>query len=222
MASGATTGLLRVFASGQGSGGSNGFIVVGTPVPASFAAGITADEKTEEIRMSLNAGNVKDVAINPEPPINPERVPVTEAHRRGVSDPMTAQLVRVPGNGDPIGPDACRRSVSVFDGRLRYDLQLAYKRTERVKVEKGYDGPAVVCAVFFSPIAGYMPSRAAVKYLVETREMEVWLAPVAATRVLVSFRVSISTPIGQGVMRATQFVSVARPSRSTAAGPKTQ
>src|SRR5258708_988580 len=47
-ASGATTGLLRVFASGQGSGASRGFIVNGTPVPASFAASITSDKKTEE------------------------------------------------------------------------------------------------------------------------------------------------------------------------------
>ena len=39
--------------------------------------------------------------------------------------------------------------------------------------------------------------------------MEVWLAPVGTTRVLVPFRVSIPTPIGQGVMQATQFISVA-------------
>ena len=51
--------------------------------------------------------------------------------------------------------------------------------------------------------------------------MEVWLAPVAGTRVLVPFRVSIPTPIGVGVMQATQFVSVAQP-RAAAAGPKTQ
>ena len=54
-ASGATAGLLRVFASGQGSGASRGFIVGGTPVPASFAASITSDKKTEEIRMTLGS-----------------------------------------------------------------------------------------------------------------------------------------------------------------------
>ena len=94
-ASGATSGLLRVFASGQGSGASRGFVVSGTPVAASFAASITSDKKTEEIRMTLGAGDVKDVAINPPPTPNPERVPVTDAHRRGASDPMTASLIRV-------------------------------------------------------------------------------------------------------------------------------
>ncbi len=64
-ASGATAGLLRVFASGQGSGASRGSMVGGNPVPATFAASITSDKKTEEIRMTLGSGDVKDFAITP-------------------------------------------------------------------------------------------------------------------------------------------------------------
>jgi Protein of unknown function (DUF3108) len=220
-ASGTTAGLLRVFASGHGSGASRGLVTGGTPVPASFAASITADKKTEEIRMAIVGGNVKELVISPAAPVNPERVPVTEAHRTAVSDPMTASLIRVPGNGDPLRPEACQRTVAVFDGRMRYDLRFAYKRIERVKAEKGYDGPVVVCAVMFSPIAGYVPTRAAIKYLAEQRDIEVWLAPVAATRVLVPFRVTIPTPIGLGVLQATQFVSTAQP-RASATSPRTQ
>ena len=48
--------------------------------------------------------------------------------------------------------------------------------------------------------------------------MEVWLVPIAGTRVLVPFRVSIPTPIGLGVMQATQFVSVAQPPRAGGRG----
>jgi Protein of unknown function (DUF3108) len=220
-ASGATAGLLRVFAAGQGSGASRGFMVGGTPVPASFAASITSDKKTQEIRMTLGSGGVKDFVITPPQTPDPQRVPVTEAHRRGVSDPMTASLVRVPGNGNPVGPQACRRSVSVFDGRIRYNLRFAYKRMEHVKADKGYAGPAVVCAIYFVPVAGYIPSRTAIKYLASQRDMEAWLAPVAGTRVLVPFRVSVPTPIGLGVVQATQFVSVPQP-RAAAARPKTQ
>jgi hypothetical protein len=220
-ASGATAGLLRVFASGQGSGASRGFIVSGTPVPASFAASITSDKKTEEIRMTLGAGDVKDFAISPEVPVDPERVPVTEAHFHGVSDPMTGSLIRVPGTGNPLTPQACARTTPIFDGRMRYNLQFAYKRMEQVKADKGYEGPVVVCAVYFTPIAGFIPHRASVKYLAAQRDMEVWLAPVANTRVLVPYRISIPTPIGVGVMQATQFVSVSQP-RAAAVGSKTQ
>jgi hypothetical protein len=220
-ASGATTGLLRVLSTGQGSGASRGHMVGGNLVPASFAASITTDKKTEEIRMTLGSGDVRDFAVMPPVPPDDERIPLTDAHRRGVSDPMTGSLVRVPGNGNPVGPLACQRTTPVFDGRMRYDLKFAYKRMEQVKAEKGYEGPAVVCSVYFVPLAGFVPSRPAIKYLVAQREMEIWLAPMGTTRVLVPFRVSIPTPIGQGVMVATQFI--ASPPHATAStGPKTQ
>ena len=220
-ASGSTVGLLRVFTSGQGTGASRGAIVGGKPVAASFAASITTDKKTDEIRMTLGSGDVKDFAIDPPQSPDPERVPVTEAHRRGVSDPMTASLVRVPGNGNPVGPKACERTASIFDGRMRYNLQFAYKRMEQIKADKGYEGPAVACAVYFVPVAGYMPSRSAIKYLTSQRDMEIWLAPVGATRVLVPYRISVPTPIGLGVLQATQFVSVPSP-RAAAAVPTLQ
>ena len=130
------------------------------------------------------------------------------AHRRGgVIDPMTGSLMRVPGNGNPLGPQACQRTHQIFDGRMRYNLQFAYKRMEQVKADKGYEGPAVVCSVSFVPLAGYNPTRTAIKYLIAQHDMEIWLAPIGATRVLVPFRVSIPTPIGVGVMQATQFVA---------------
>jgi hypothetical protein len=211
-ASGTTTGLLRIFASGQGTGAARGTIAAGQPIPMSYASTITADKKSDEVRMVFSGGNVKDYAVDPPITPNPERVPVTDAHRRGVSDPMTASLNRVPGTADPVSAEACQRNIAVFDGRLRYDLKLAFKRMERVKTEKGYDGPAVVCAVNFTPVAGFIPDRAAVRYLVEQRDMEVWLAPVAGTRVLVLYRFSVPTPLGQAVLQATQFVSVPRAS----------
>jgi hypothetical protein len=210
-ASGATAGLLRVLSSGQGSGASRGYMVGGNPVPATFAASITSDKKTEEIRMTLASGGVKEFAVTPVVPDDPERVPVTEAHQHGVSDPMTASLIRVPGVGPVLGTQSCPHVTPIFDGRMRYNLQFAYKRMEQVKADKGYEGPVVVCAVYFRPLAGYVPHRAAIKYLASQRDMEVWLAPVAGTRVLVPFRVSIPTPVGTGVMQATQFISVAQP-----------
>ena len=221
-ASGATTGLLQVFASGTGSGASRGFVVSGKPAPASFASSVTTDRKTEEIRMTIVGGNVKDFAVTPPLTPSPERVPVTEAHRVGVNDPMTATLIRVTGNGDPVRSEACQRVISIFDGRLRYDLKLAFKRIDRVKADKGYEGPAVVCSVQFAPIAGYVPSRAAIRYLIERRDIELWLAPIAATRVVVPFRISVPTPLGLGVLQATQFVAVAQKPRAAATHPKTQ
>ncbi|WP_163114685.1 DUF3108 domain-containing protein, partial [Acinetobacter pittii] len=83
------------------------------------------------------------------------------------------------GTGDPVGPDACRNTAAVFDGRMRYDLHLEYKRMETVTFAKGYQGPVVVCGVYFTPLSGYLPGRYAIKYLAEQRDMEIAFAPIA-------------------------------------------
>jgi hypothetical protein len=220
-ASGKTTGLLQIFANGAGATASRGAVSHGNLVPASYAASITNDKKTEDLRITLAAGNIKDYAIDPPSPPQPDRIPVTDAHKRGVVDPMSGVLNRVVGTGELLGPAACNHKASIFDGRMRYDLKLAYKRMDTVKANKGYQGPAVVCALYFVPIAGYVPQRKAIKYLIAQRDMETWLVPIAGTRVMVPFRVTVPTPLGMGVLEATDFVTTALPSRAAAANVRT-
>jgi len=212
-ASGATAGLLTAFASGSGTGGSQGRIVNGAPLPQVYSATVISSKKSETIRMSLAGFNVKEFAIEPEPPVDPDRILLTDAHRRGVYDPMTGSLLRVPGSGDTVSPEACRTGAAIFDGRMRYELKLDYKRMEHVKAEKGYSGPVVVCAIYFTPVAGYIPDRAAIKWLAAQRNIEGWFAPIAGTRILVPFRMMIPTPFGTGMLEATQFVTQATPPR---------
>src|SRR5438132_10233221 len=182
---GGTSGLLKAFSGGSGTGASQGRVVNGALVATNYSGTTTTSHKSEAIHIVLANGNIKEFAIDPQPPVDPDRIPVTEAHRRGVFDPMTATLVRVPGNGDPLSPEACHGGAAVFDGRMRYELTLDFKRMETVKAERGYRGPVVVCALYFSPIAGYIPDRPVIKYLAAQRNVEIALAPVAGTRVLV-------------------------------------
>jgi Protein of unknown function (DUF3108) len=215
-ASGTTTGLIKFFTGAHGTGAAHGTVSGGQPLPTSYGETITYDRKVDDVRMALAGGNVTDYAVEPPLPPAPDRIPVTDADRRGVFDPMTSMLNRVAGTGDPLTPQACNRKVAVFDGRVRYDLHSEYKRMETVKADRGYAGPAVVCAVFFTPISGYVPNRPAIKYLITLRDAEVWLAPIAGTRVLVPFRFSMPTPLGTGLLQATEFVSVAQPPRTAA------
>ncbi|GIK79795.1 MAG: DUF3108 domain-containing protein [Pseudorhodoplanes sp.] len=214
-ASGATTGLVKVFTGGQGSGSARGTIVSGNLVPASYSVSVTTDKRTEEVQMTLGGGNVKDVVHTPEKKWPSRAIPLTESHRRNVIDPMTASLVSVRGNGDTLLAEACNRNLAVFDGSLRYDLDFVFKRMDSVKPKLGYVGPVVVCAVYFSPVAGHVPERAAIKYLTALRDMEVWLAPVAGTRVLAPFRFSVPTPLGLGVLEATEFNVRPLPSKAS-------
>jgi hypothetical protein len=210
---GGTSGLLKAFAGGSGTGAAQGRVVNGALVSSNFAASTTTSKKTEAIHMVLTNGTIKEYGIEPEPPVDPDRIPVTEAHRRGVYDPMTGSMLRVPGTADPLSPEACHTGAAIFDGRMRYDLKLDFKRMETVRAEKGYHGPAVVCAVYFSPVAGYIPDRPVIKYLAAQRNIEIAFAPVAGTRILVPFWMKIPTPLGPAMLEATQFITTASPPR---------
>ena len=211
--SGGTAGLLKAFASGSGTGAAQGRVVGGALTATNYVASTTTSKKIESIHIVLANGNVKEYGIEPQPPVDPDRIPVTDAHRRGVYDPMTGAMLRVAGAGDPLTPDACRTGAAVFDGRMRYDLKLDFKRMDNVKSEKGYRGPVVVCALYFTPIAGYIPDRPVIKYLAAQRNIEIAFAPIAGTRILVPFWMKIPTPLGLAMLEATQFISTASPPR---------
>ena len=107
-AQGGTAGLLKAFSGGTGSGASQGRVVNGALVANAYTATTTTQKKSETIRLVLANGNVKDFSIDPVPPVDPDRVVVTDAHRKGVLDPMTGSMLRVPGNGELLSPDSCR------------------------------------------------------------------------------------------------------------------
>ena len=153
-AQGGSSGLLQAFSGGKGTGASQGRVVNGALIANAYTAVTTTSKKSETVRLVIGNGGVKEFSIDPEPPVDPDRILVTDAHRKNVLDPRTGSMIRVPGNGDPLSPEACRVGTGVFDGRLRYDLKLDFKRMENVKAERGYHGPAVVCAVYFTPVAG--------------------------------------------------------------------
>jgi len=205
--SGGTSKLVKLFTGGSGSGASQGQVVNGTLIPTNYRSSITTSKKTEEVHVTLTNGDVKEFGIVPESPVDPARIPVTDAHRHHVLDPMTAAIIRVPGTGEVLTPDACHTTASVFDGRMRYDLKLEFKRMETVKAAKGYRGPVVVCAIYFVPVAGYIPDRPTIKYLAAQRNIEIALAPIAGTRTLAPFWMAGPTPLGQAKLEATSFVA---------------
>jgi len=49
----------------------------------------------------------------------------------------------------------------------------------------------------------------------------VWLAPIAGTRVLAPYKVVVPTPVGSGVMQATQFTTTAQPRAALPASVRT-
>lgn len=206
-ATGKITGILRAVSSGKGTVASRGAMNAGKPAPQVFAVSTDTDGKAEGIRIGFVGTSVKELEVEPPPKPLPDRVEVTDAHKVNVIDPLSGAFVPMPGTGDMLVPAACNRTIAVFDGRQRFDIALTYLRTERVKAETGYEAPAVVCRVAYTPVAGHRPTRSTVKYLQANKDMYVWLVPMAGTRLMAPFRVSVATVIGTAVFEATSFDS---------------
>ncbi len=210
-ATGKVTGLMQAFSDGDGSAAVRGSIAGVRVAPQSYSLDIRTRKRVDSIRMALAGGAVRTIAIEPPPEPREKMIPITEAHKRRVLDPISAAVVPR-GAGDGISPEACQRTLPVFDGRQRYDLTMSYKRTERVKAP-GYDGSAVVCRVLYNPIGGYEPERSSTKFLKETRDIEMWFVPVPGTKFLAMYRISIPTQLGTAVLEPTRFSADAKTAR---------
>lgn len=209
--SGGTTGLIKAIGGGHGTGATQGRVLAGRLVPDAYLSSVFYGKKNETIRIAFAGERVSAFSIEPEPPPTPERIPVVDTERRNVSDPMSGVMFTAPGKDELPNPQACATKAAIFDGRMRYDLQLAFKRMETVVLAKGAKVDAVVCTVRFKPVSGYVPSRAAIKYLAARQDIDVALAPIAGTRVMVPVRVRIPTPLGLGMVQATEFNTAAQP-----------
>jgi hypothetical protein len=218
-ARGRAGGIMKALIDGEGSFAARGSVKEGHPFPTTFTSKIVSKVETSEVTMVLDEGRVKELTAIPPP--NRDSVPVTETNRQGIVDPLTAMLFSAAVIGEGLSQAACRQTLPIFDGRQRYDLKLAFKRMDKMTAEKGYAGPVVVCSVVYEPIAGHRSSAALVKYLSEGREMEMALAPVAGTRFLVPFRVSVVSMIANLVIVADRFEVIA-PGASTLSDPKPQ
>lgn len=201
--SGRAGGLMQAISGGSGEGSAEGAIAGKHLSPATYAHAIRSNGKVKEVRMSLAGGAVKQLTVEPPPEPDAEQVPLTPAHKRGVVDPLSAGIIAAAGAGG-VGAQACDHAMPIFDGRLRFNLKLAYKRRENVRT-RGYDGPAVVCRVTFEPLGGHPKDKFAFKFLSENRDMEIWFAPVSGTPFLTFIHIFVPTPLGPGVLEATKF-----------------
>jgi Protein of unknown function (DUF3108) len=206
---GRVDGLMQMLSTTQGAIAAEGRVNHDRLSPGLYQASVTANKFDYDVRMVLQSGNVKDLVAEPPLMPAPDRIPVTDSHRRGVLDPATAVLMPVAGSGDLLGSAACDRTLPIFDGHQRFNIVLRFRRVENVKAEVGYQGPAVVCNAAYQPVAGHRPGRYAIRYMQEQKDIEIWLAPIAGTRVLAPFRLSVPTMLGSLVIEAKRFETVA-------------
>ena len=165
----------------KGAVTSTGNVKDGRIIPSGFAATAGTPHYLLTIRMSEEKNAATQVEIDPAYQQTPDRIPVSAADKRGIIDPMSSFIMPVPGTGDLLGPAACDRTLPLFDGGVRFNINLSFKRLQQVATP-AYTGPVAVCGVRYQPISGYRPDRPVNKFMVDNKDMEVWLAPVGKTR----------------------------------------
>ena len=200
------SGIASIVSNAQGGARSSGSIEQGRVLSRAYATASSNSKETRTVRMALNGGAVRSVEVVPPAPSHPDRIPVTDSHRRGVVDPLSAIFMPVRGNGNLIGPASCNRTIPIFDGYARFDVTLSFAGTQQVQ-SAAYSGPVAVCRVRYKAIAGHR-DRKQTRYMENNRQIEVWLMPVQSARVLTPYRIAVATQMGQLVIEATR-VSVA-------------
>ncbi|ESR24115.1 DUF3108 domain-containing protein [Lutibaculum baratangense] len=195
---GKLTGLAGALMEYKGSASAAGRLGRGGTLPSAFSVDATDGKKMTKVRMTLVGDNVRRIAL--EPPLreseHPARVAVTESHKRGIIDPMSALMILGAMGDGQLDPSVCKRTFPVFNGRERFDIVLAYKERREIS-EPGYRGPAVVCEARYRPISGHRSDKDEVKYFA-SRAAEVIYVPVPGADLALPYRLSVPTPIGTG------------------------
>ncbi len=202
------TGFAAMVNNTRAAATASGAYLRGLVVPSAYANTSANSRGTRTVRMAMQSGSVRGVDVSPPLDPSPDRVPVTEAHKRNIVDPVSALIMPVPGSEPVIGPAACNRTIPIYDGFARFDVALTYVGTRQVQT-KGYSGPVAVCAVRYKPLAGHRDRRP-VQMMAENRDINVWLAPIGSSRLVMPYRISVATSFGTAVIEATDFVAVAR------------
>ena len=203
-ASAKLSGLASLLSSSKGAATATGALVGAHVAPAAYATTSANAQMSRTVRMAMTSGTVNGVEITP--PFDPhiQRVPVSEADKRNIIDPLSAFVMTVPAGSEVVGAAACDRTLPIFDGATRFDITLSFVGTRHVKA-KGYDGDVSVCSARYKPISGHRSDGKAAQYMADNKSMEVWLAPVAGTRVVFPFRMSLMTMLGTTVIEADEF-----------------
>lgn len=214
---GYTNWLTSIVYKADASLSSEGKIRRGRVDPAKFDLSTTENGLSAKVRMLMRSGNIVALAANPEMPESADRVPVRANHRRNIVDPASAFLVAVDHPSDFTSTRACNRTLNIFDGWQRFDVQLSYKRVERVTAGAGsYSGPVIVCSARYRPVAGHRPVAASVQELQDNSNVEIWLAPLENLGVMIPYNIVIGTKLGDLGIRAVNLTQVANTTRASA------
>ena len=193
----------------EGTTHSSGAYLTGQPHPVNYKFRFKATDKSGRVDMTF--ANDKVATMSSDPPDKGSGIPVTPAHLENVLDPLSAIMaMSSPGTGTVENTNPCERRLPVFDGKMRFDLVLTFKRKTHLDNAAGARS-VYVCRVQYVPIAG-MKMNTETKYMASADGIEIWLAPVTFANAFVPVNVVIPTWAGSAQITSSK-VQIDMPGR---------
>jgi hypothetical protein len=198
-----TTGAANVAWSFVMSMKASGIVRNAAILPLSFSSSQSGTE-SRTMRISLTAGDVRAAEIDPPFEGEGPLVPLTGDHKRNVVDPLSALIMPLAPGDSGLGPAACNRTLRLFTGISRSDVEFAYVKTEQLK-SSAYSGPVAACSVRYVPIAGYNPDSTMTKFMVANRGIEARLAPLQGVPLVILVSATVPLPLGTVMVDLEQY-----------------
>lgn len=159
-------------------------------------------KKAKSTSLRFSGGNVSKTVNKPKRGKRDNWVEHSPGALNNVVDPITALLIAAPNDRA-----VCNRKLRVFDGVMRADVQLSYRRTIPFSVD-GYKGTAVTCKAKFIPVSGYQTTKKDVAFMRDRSNIEISFAPMGKTGLYAPVAAKAQTRIGQIAARITSFKPV--------------
>lgn len=196
----ASAGLGVMFDSTHGKTVVSGQFAKGDTRPDSYSVNYTYGKKAKSTQLSFKKGDI--YTYENDPPVTAKGndwVTVSEADLRGVTDPISAALVRAPSLSK-----VCSRTMHIFDGELRADIVLSPSQ-QKADVP-GFDRKnTVACKAKFVPVAGYQSGNGSMSYLRNKSRMQITFAALGTTGVYAPIHASVGTKYGPVTIQAKRL-----------------
>lgn len=174
--------------------------------PADYAFNFNGSSRSGSIKVGFDRSGVTSASIVPPIPVMAGEVPLQRSHLKGALDPLTAVMALTIGS-DKSNP--CGKKLAIFDGKQRFDLQLAYRGTKTIGGFPGQQrsgAQSVICSVRYKPLGGYQ-LNSQTRQLASATGIEISMLPVKGGALVVPQEVRIPTSVGSVVLTA-QSVNV--------------
>ena len=140
-----TGGFRFLFWSGGADARSSGAHAADELQPALYRSRFESPSRVSTTAIDFDEGVAGAARWRTEPPLDPddfgERVPIDPAHLVGAKDPLSAFIIRAAS-----GEEACARSLKVYSGVVRFDVDL---------FARGASDGVVECGARYRPVSGH-------------------------------------------------------------------